>query len=208
LQKPPAFFVLPLYPALPKTAMSKKKQKHQQPPTEPTAVEQPSFFSNAVLLGMTAVLAGLLGYAGWQYSNDGPEPRPTLAETIPPANSPASTSIPAAAPATPAEPGQAQALRGKWVRTDSDGNYVLEIKNIAANGKLEAAYLNPNPINVAKAEATTVAGELRVFVELRDVNYPGSTYDLRYDPASDQLVGEYFTPAQQQRFQVDFVRNK
>ncbi len=159
---------------------------------------------------MTAVLGALLGYAIWQNYNDGSEPRPTVAETVPPANTPATpaapTSTPAVVPGTPAEPAQAQALRGKWVRTDSDGNYVLAVKNIADNGKLDAAYLNPNPINVAKAEASIVDGRLRVFVELRDVNYPGSTYDLRYDPSSDQLVGEYFQATQQQRFEVAFER--
>jgi hypothetical protein len=191
--------------------MSKKKPKHKHPPTPTTAVvEQPSFFSNTVLLGMTAVLGALLGYAIWQNYNDGSEPRPTVAETVPPANTPATpaapTSTPAVVPGTPAEPAQAQALRGKWVRTDSDGNYVLAVKNIADNGKLDAAYLNPNPINVAKAEASIVDGRLRVFVELRDVNYPGSTYDLRYDPSSDQLVGEYFQATQQQRFEVAFER--
>jgi len=31
-----------------------------------------------------------------------------------------------------------------------------------------------------------------VFIELRDVNYPGSTYSLTYEPASDQLKGIYY----------------
>ena len=88
----------------------------------------------------------------------------------------------------------------------SDGGYTLEIRNVADNGKLEAAYFNPNPIHIAKAEASTVDGRLRVFVELQDVNYPGSTYDLRYDPARDQLVGEYYQATQQQRYEVQFDR--
>jgi len=188
--------------------MSNKKPKHKHPPTHVPAVDSPSFFSNTVLLGMTAVLGGLLGYAGWQYYHDGSDPRPAVAENVPPASTPAtpatSISTPAVTPGTPADPAKAQALRGKWVR--SDGGYVLDIKNVADNGKLDAAYLNPNPINVAKAEATTVDGRFRVFVELRDVNYPGSTYDLLYDAASDQLSGEYFQATQQQRFQVQFDR--
>ncbi len=192
--------------------MTTKKQKHRHPLTSPSAVDPPSFFSNAVLFTLMAILGGLLGYAGWQYYHDGSNPRTAVAETVPPANPPATpaapTSTPAVTPATPTDPVKAQSVRGKWVRNDSDGNYVLDIKNVGDGGKLEAAYLNPNPIRVAKAEASTVEGRLRVFVELRDVNYPGSTYDLRYDAAMDQLVGEYFQATQQQRFQVGFERVK
>ena len=48
----------------------------------------------------------------------------------------------------------------------------------------------------------------KFFIELRDVNYPGSTYTLTYDLASDQLKGIYFQAAEQQRFEVAFVRVK
>ena len=47
---------------------------------------------------------------------------------------------------------------------------------------------------------------LQVFVELRDVNYPGSTYTLNYDPATDRLEGLYFQAVQQQNFKVLFIR--
>ena len=40
------------------------------------------------------------------------------------------------------------------------------------------------------------------------MNYPGSTYTLTYDPASDQLKGVYYQAALQQRFEVVFVRMK
>jgi hypothetical protein len=39
-----------------------------------------------------------------------------------------------------------------------------------------------------------------------NVYYPGSTYALTYDPASDQLQGVYYQAAIQQRFAVVFVR--
>jgi hypothetical protein len=42
---------------------------------------------------------------------------------------------------------------------------------------------------VAKAEAYQDSSATKVFLELRDVNYPGSTYTLTYNPASDQLQG-------------------
>jgi hypothetical protein len=45
-----------------------------------------------------------------------------------------------------------------------------------------------------------------VFVELRDVNYPGSTYALTYDAERDQLKGIYYQAAMQQQFEVFFVR--
>jgi hypothetical protein len=49
---------------------------------------------------------------------------------------------------------------------------------------------------------------MKVFVELRAPNYPGSTYTLTYDPQQDRLKGIYFQAAQQQSFNVEFVRLK
>ena len=46
----------------------------------------------------------------------------------------------------------------------------------------------------------------KVFIELRDVNYPGSTYDLTYEPKNDRLHGIYYQAALQQQFEVVFVR--
>jgi len=95
-------------------------------------------------------------------------------------------------------------LTGRWLRPD--GGYNLEIRSAAPDGKLEAAYFNPRPIHVAKAEASRDGGSLKVFIELRDVNYPGSTYTLIYDPANDQLKGDYFQAALKQTFDVFFTR--
>lgn len=99
-----------------------------------------------------------------------------------------------------------QKLRGRWQRPD--GGYVLEIKSIVANGSMDAGYFNPKSIHVAKAEASSDADATKVFIELRDVNYPGSTYTLSYDPASDQLKGVYYQAVEKQRFSVAFVRLK
>ena len=95
-------------------------------------------------------------------------------------------------------------LKGRWLRPD--GGYVIEIKAIDAGGKMVAAYLNPRPINVSRAEASQEGAATKVFIELRDVNYPGATYTLTYDPVGDQLIGVYFQPALQQSFDVIFVR--
>lgn len=97
-------------------------------------------------------------------------------------------------------------LKGRWVRPD--GGYVLEIRAVDARGTIDAVYLNPRPINLARAEATRDGSTLKVFVELRAPNYPGSTYTLTYDPKGDLLNGIYFQAVMQQKFDVVFVRMK
>jgi hypothetical protein len=97
-------------------------------------------------------------------------------------------------------------LKGRWQRPD--GGYVLEIRDVEAMGKMTAAYFNPRPINVSQAEAALDGTTIKVFIELRDVNYPGATYHLTYDQEGDQLRGVYFQPALQQKFDVFFVRVK
>ncbi len=97
-------------------------------------------------------------------------------------------------------------LAGKWQR--SDGGYVLELSEAGPDGQLKAAYFNPRPINVGQALWTPQDDRLEVFVELRDVHYPGSTYTLNYDPATDRLEGLYFQAIQRQNFKVRFTRKK
>jgi hypothetical protein len=97
-------------------------------------------------------------------------------------------------------------LKGRWQRPD--GGYVIEIRGASPDGKLDAGYFNPQSINVAKAVASQEGGSLKVFVELRDVNYPGSTYTLMYDPTNDRLKGIYFQAVERQQFEVFFERLK
>jgi hypothetical protein len=97
-------------------------------------------------------------------------------------------------------------LQGKWQR--GDGDYLIEIKSTAVDGKLDARYFNPRPINVSQAQASRKDERLQVFVELRDVNYPGSTYKLTYDAKTDQLFGQYFQAAIKETFDVAFGRVK
>jgi hypothetical protein len=103
-----------------------------------------------------------------------------------------------------AAPPEFQRLKGRWQRLD--GGYLVEIRSIADSGVMEAAYYNPRPIHVARAEASRDGGVTKVFMELRDENYPGSTYTLTYDPASDQLRGIYYQAVERQRFPVALVR--
>jgi hypothetical protein len=97
-----------------------------------------------------------------------------------------------------------QKLVGRWLRPD--GGYVLEIRSVDTRGKMEAAYLNPRPIHVARAEVSRDGSSAKIFVELRDVNYPGSTYTLIYEPTNDRLKGIYFQAALKQQFEVFFER--
>jgi hypothetical protein len=97
-------------------------------------------------------------------------------------------------------------VTGRWQRTE--GGYVIEIRGVESDGRLQAAYFNPRPINVSKAMVADSGGALRVFVELRDAGYPGATYSLTYDPQADRLSGLYTQPAAGQTFDVVFIRMK
>jgi len=97
-------------------------------------------------------------------------------------------------------------LKGRWMR--NDGGYILSVNDVDTGGKMEAAYFNPRPIDVSKAQVTREGATLKVFIELRDAGYPGSTYTLIYDPKTDRLGGVYYQAAVGQRFDVIFVRSK
>ena len=97
-------------------------------------------------------------------------------------------------------------LTGRWQRLD--GGYVLEFRAIDAAGNIDALYFNPQPIPVAKAQVTPEGPILKIFVELRAPNYPGSTYTLTHDKQQDQLQGTYFQAVQRQNYAVSFFRMK
>lgn len=99
-----------------------------------------------------------------------------------------------------------RSLIGRWQRTDS--NYAIEVKSIDANGKTEAAYFNPRPINVARAEAFREGDSVKLTIELRDAGYPGCIYKLTFDKAKDQLVGTYFQAAMNETYEIAFARTK
>jgi hypothetical protein len=138
--------------------------------------------------------AGILSGCGKQ--EDATVPAPPAA-AVNATNPPAAAATPSAAFAK---------LPGRWLRPD--GGYILEIRSVAPDGKTDARYLNPRPINVAKAEASQEGASVKVFIELRDVNYPGSTYTLTYDSTNDRLYGIYFQAAIRESFEVFFQRLK
>ena len=47
---------------------------------------------------------------------------------------------------------------------------------------------------------------LRANFELRAGGYAGSSYELNYDPVSDQLKGTYYQAVAQQKYDIYFVR--
>jgi hypothetical protein len=124
-----------------------------------------------VVLVATVVLA--LGFWWWKFMSADIPPRTKLL-----------AQASAASPTTADSNAEFQKLKGQWQRPD--GGYIIEIKSIAFNGSMDVAYLNPKSIHVAKAEVSRDGSATKVFIELRDVNYPGSTYTLTYDSARDQ----------------------
>lgn len=143
-----------------------------------------------VLVGVAAALA----WRTWQPTPDAPAAAVT-------------TAGPTAAPIPPAStPAAYAALVGEWVR--ADGGYVLAVSGVAPGGQATVSYFNPRPIHVARAEAGGESDRIGLFVELRDVNYPGSTYSLAYDPATDQLKGIYYQAAQGAQYEVAFSRRR
>ena len=97
-------------------------------------------------------------------------------------------------------------LEGTWNR--SDGVYKIEIKEMLDDGELDAAYFNPNPINVGKSRWLENDGKVQVYVELRDENYPGSIYQLTYDEKTKTLIGTYYQAVAKETYEVYFTRGK
>lgn len=95
-------------------------------------------------------------------------------------------------------------LVGNWVRTDA--GYRILISQVNDDGSLNAKYFNPDPIKVGKANWAESYGGLKIIVELRDVNYPGSTYTLNYLPDRDILAGDYYQAVEGLTFYVEFTR--
>jgi len=98
-----------------------------------------------------------------------------------------------------------QLLQGSWVRTDAE--YQIKLSEVQDNGIIKAQYFNPRPINVSKSEWVNAEGFLKIYVELRDENYPGSNYNLTYIPERDMLVGDYFQAVEGVTYYIEFVRN-
>ncbi len=117
----------------------------------------------------------------------------------------ASPSLEMEVPSAESEPGF-DTLLGLWVRPD--GGYLIAIRGVDSDGKLDAAYANPHQLPFAKAEASREDSRIKVFLELRAGGYNGSTYTLTYDPEDDILQGVYYQAVAQRKFDVYFDRAK
>jgi len=96
-------------------------------------------------------------------------------------------------------------LVGDWLRTDA--GYRILITKVNEDGTLDAQYFNPKSINVGKAKWEQSYRNLKITIELRDVNYPGSKYTLNYLPDRDLLAGEYYQAVEGLTFYIEFNRN-
>jgi hypothetical protein len=144
---------------------------------------------SAVVVVLVAA-AVALAWATWRKTPEPAAPATSAGKPSPPASAPADYAV----------------LVGEWVRPD--GGYVLAVSGIAPDGTASVSYFNPRPIRVARAEVKREGALVGLFVELRDVNYPGSTYTLGYDTATDQLRGIYFQAAQGAQYEVAFSRRR
>lgn len=95
-------------------------------------------------------------------------------------------------------------LIGNWLRPD--GGYVIRIDSVGRDGQVQAGYFNPDSIHVSAATLTSQDETFRLFVELQDVGYPGSRYELVYQPDQDILEGTYFQANDRELYHVVFVR--
>jgi hypothetical protein len=178
--------------------MSKRSKRNRS--AKPPAELPPKPTNSRTTIIVVALIAVAAFGVWWWRTRPADAPSP-----VSPSAEAQTTNAPPPANAAAARP-EFEKLKGKWQRPD--GGYVIDIRSVDADGKLDAAYFNPKPIHVARTQAAMDGTSLKVFIELRDVNYPGSTYTLVYEPDGDQLKGIYYQALQQQSFEVNFVRMK
>ena len=97
-------------------------------------------------------------------------------------------------------------LIGEWTRTDA--SYQIIITELLDDGTMKAGYFNPASINVSSAMWAFADGVLKIYIELKDENYPGSNYNLIYYPERDLLAGKYFQAVERVTYDVGFTRVK
>jgi hypothetical protein len=168
------------------------KSNRKHPPVPPPARRRVP--GPTLIVAVVAVVAAL-GFWGWKSRQAGTS-SPTPTPLDPPA-----TNLPAVVAETKPD---FRKLKGRWLRPD--GGYIVDVRDVEESGRMDVAYFNPRPIHVARAEASRDGALMKVFVELQDVNYPGSTYTLTYDAATDRLAGNYFQALLRENFDVQFVR--
>jgi hypothetical protein len=82
------------------------------------------------------------------------------------------------------------ALTGRWFRTD--GSYVIEIRSVDPGGRMQAAYYNPNPINVSAAQASSPGAAVTVFHRAARPRLP--RLDLHANPRPEERPAQGHLP--------------
>jgi len=95
-------------------------------------------------------------------------------------------------------------LAGKWQRTD--GNYVIKVSDVQAEGQATVEYFNPRSIHVAKAAISTEKELIKLFIKFQDKGYEGSSYRLYYFAKKDALLGFYYQAPMDKTYEVVFLR--
>ena len=97
-----------------------------------------------------------------------------------------------------------QVLRGRW--QDRNGMGVMQIKKVNPTGGIEMQYSDLEPIRVTQAQAARDGKMTKVLISLRYANSLYSTYDLTYNPQSDQLKGIFWRKGAFKTTEVVFDR--
>lgn len=97
-------------------------------------------------------------------------------------------------------------MAGEWQRTD--GGYLIKVSNVQTDGRTTVDYFNPNPIHVEHAAISTQKGLVKLFVQLQDKGYEGSSYSLYYYGEKDALAGFYYQAPTDKSYEVIFMRKR
>jgi hypothetical protein len=95
-------------------------------------------------------------------------------------------------------------IKGVWGRVDAAGE--IKITEVLHGGSLKSTFYNPKLIAIEKSIWTNSSGVLRVYILLREDDYPGSSFTLNYVAVRDVLVGVYYDALTQKSYPVTFER--
>ena len=95
-------------------------------------------------------------------------------------------------------------IAGKWQRTD--GNYLITVSNVQAEGQATVQYFNTRSIHVAAAAISTEKELVKLFIKFQDKGYEGSSYRLYYVAKKDALLGYYYQAPMDKTYEVMFLR--
>ena len=96
-----------------------------------------------------------------------------------------------------------EVLLGRW---GCPGRGIIYIKNISSTGSMQVQFFNPEPIHVTQAQAARDGTSTRVLIILRHADNLCCTYNLAYNPASDQLRGVFWQKDSPKTSEVVFSR--